>query len=53
MLDAAGRSEQYIETNGVTLRTIVEGEGPLVILLHGFPRSWYLWRHQIDPLRCR
>tara|TARA_B100000676_G_C18060913_1_gene837694 strand:+ start:1200 stop:2162 length:963 start_codon:yes stop_codon:yes gene_type:complete len=51
MLDAAGRSEQYIETNGVTLRTIVEGEGPLVILLHGFPRCWYLWRHQIDPLK--
>lgn len=50
MLDSAGRNEMYLETNGVTLRTIVEGEGPLVILLHGFPRCWYLWRHQIDPL---
>jgi len=48
--DAAGRHEEFLETNGVTLRTIVEGEGPLVILLHGFPRCWYLWRHQIDPL---
>ena len=52
MLDAAGRSEQYLDTNGVTLRTIVEGDGPLVILLHGFPRCWYLWRHQIDPLKA-
>jgi pimeloyl-ACP methyl ester carboxylesterase len=50
MLDAAGRNEQRIQTNGITLRTIVEGDGPLVILLHGFPRCWYLWRHQIDPL---
>lgn len=41
---------RYIETNGVTLRTVVEGEGPLVILLHGWPQCWFLWRHQIAPL---
>ncbi len=44
------RNFEMIETNGVTLRTVVEGEGPLLILLHGFPQCWYLWRHQIDPL---
>lgn len=41
---------RLIETNGVTLRTVVEGEGPLVILLHGWPQCWFLWRHQIAPL---
>jgi pimeloyl-ACP methyl ester carboxylesterase len=41
---------QWIKTNGITLRTVVEGKGPVVILLHGFPQCWYLWRHQIDPL---
>ena len=41
---------QMIDTNGVTLRTVVEGDGPLVILLHGWPQCWYLWRHQIAPL---
>ena len=41
---------QYIKTNGVTLRVVVKGEGPLVILLHGFPEFWHLWRHQIDPI---
>ncbi|MFQ5381137.1 MAG: alpha/beta fold hydrolase [Dehalococcoidia bacterium] len=51
MLDAAGRHEERIETNGMTLRTIVEGDGPLAVLLHGFPRCWYLWRHQIEPLK--
>jgi pimeloyl-ACP methyl ester carboxylesterase len=30
---------------------VVEGQGPLVVLLHGFPQCWYLWRHQIDPDR--
>jgi len=44
------RNFEMIETNGVTLRTVVEGDGPLVILLHGWPQCWYLWRHQIDPL---
>jgi pimeloyl-ACP methyl ester carboxylesterase len=44
------RNFQQIKTNGITLRTVVEGKGPLVILLHGFPQCWYLWRHQIDPL---
>ena len=41
---------QMIDVDGATLRVVVEGEGPLVILLHGWPQSWYLWRHQIAPL---
>ena len=44
------RNFQMLDTNGVTLRTVVEGDGPLVVLLHGWPQCWYLWRHQIDPL---
>lgn len=40
-----------IATNGVRLCTVVEGDGPLVVLLHGWPQCWYLWRHQIDPLK--
>jgi pimeloyl-ACP methyl ester carboxylesterase len=44
------RNFQMIETSGIRLRTVVEGNGPLVILLHGWPQCWYLWRHQIAPL---
>ncbi len=47
---AADRNFRMLKTNGVALRTVVEGKGPLVILLHGFPQCWYLWRHQIDPI---
>ena len=39
-----------VETNGVRLHYVEQGEGPLVILLHGFPEHWYSWRHQIGPL---
>ncbi|MBX3414353.1 MAG: alpha/beta hydrolase [Pirellulales bacterium] len=44
--------ERSIETNGVRLHTILAGpeEGPLVVLLHGFPEFWYGWRRQIDVL---
>ncbi|WP_244895317.1 alpha/beta fold hydrolase [Evansella clarkii] len=43
---------QFTETNGITLHTAVAGpeDGPLVILLHGFPEFWYGWRNQIEPL---
>ena len=48
--DMKNREFQMIKTNGIRLCTVVEGSGPLLILLHGFPQCWYLWRHQIDPL---
>jgi pimeloyl-ACP methyl ester carboxylesterase len=41
---------QNIETNGVRLRVALAGQGPLVVLIHGFPESWYSWRHQIPAL---
>ena len=44
--------ETWIATNGVRLHTILAGppQGPLVILLHGFPEFWRGWIHQIGPL---
>ncbi|MEO8586837.1 MAG: alpha/beta hydrolase [Acidobacteriota bacterium] len=36
--------------NGVRLHWVEQGEGPLVVLLHGFPEFWYAWRHQISAL---
>jgi epoxide hydrolase 4 len=36
--------------NGVRLHSVEQGEGPLVVLLHGFPEFWYAWRHQIPAL---
>jgi pimeloyl-ACP methyl ester carboxylesterase len=41
---------QTIDTNGIRLRVALAGQGPLVILIHGFPESWYSWRHQIPAL---
>lgn len=38
---------EYINTNGVKLHYVTQGEGPLMLMLHGFPEFWYSWRHQI------
>jgi pimeloyl-ACP methyl ester carboxylesterase len=38
------------QVGDVTLHYVEDGEGPLVVLLHGFPESWYSWRHQIPAL---
>lgn len=36
--------------NGIRLHWVEQGEGPLVVLLHGFPEFWYAWRHQLPAL---
>lgn len=36
--------------NGIRLHCVEMGEGPLVLLVHGFPESWYSWRHQLPVL---
>ena len=41
---------KFFETNGIRVRAAVEGEGPLVIMVHGWPELWYSWRHQIRAL---
>jgi pimeloyl-ACP methyl ester carboxylesterase len=40
----------FAEVNGIRMHYVDEGQGPLVILLHGFPYLWYMWRHQIPAL---
>ena len=42
--------EGYAELGTVRLHYVERGEGPLVVLLHGFPEFWYGWRQQIGPL---
>jgi len=39
-----------IETNGIRMHLAEAGTGPLVLFCHGFPESWYSWRHQLHAL---
>jgi epoxide hydrolase 4 len=42
--------EGYAEVGDVRLHYVETGDGPLILLLHGFPEFWYGWRLQIKPL---
>lgn len=48
--DPAAFNHRFAEVNGVRLHYVDEGQGPLVILLHGFPYLWFMWRRQIAAL---
>src|ERR1700719_4649891 len=41
---------RFIEANGIRMRVAEQGAGPVVLLCHGFPESWYSWRHQLKAL---
>ena len=44
---------EFVSANGIRFHVVTAGEGPLVVLLHGFPQFWYAWRHQIPALATR
>ena len=39
-----------VEANGISIHTVSMGNGPLVVFCHGFPESWYSWRHQLPAV---
>lgn len=43
-------THRMVDVGAVRLHVVEVGEGPLVVMLHGFPEFWYSWRHQIPAL---
>jgi pimeloyl-ACP methyl ester carboxylesterase len=43
-------NHHFVQTNGIRMHYAEAGTGPLVVLCHGFPESWYSWRHQLGAL---
>ena len=41
----------YADSNGLKIHYVTAGEGPLVVMIHGFPDFWYSWRDQMDGLK--
>ena len=39
-----------VQANGIEISYVEKGTGPLVLCCHGFPESWFSWRHQIPAL---
>jgi epoxide hydrolase A/B len=43
-------THRHVQSNGMTMHIAEAGEGPLVVLLHGFPELWYSWRLQLPAI---
>lgn len=43
-------NHRTVNARGVRIHLVEEGRGPLVLLVHGFPESWYSWRHQLPVI---
>jgi pimeloyl-ACP methyl ester carboxylesterase len=43
-------SHRYLNVNGCRFHLAEAGQGPTVVLLHGWPQHWWMWRHLIGPL---
>src|SRR5215470_6637264 len=41
---------RLVATNGIKMHIVEAGTGPLILMCHGFPESWYSWRHQLIVL---
>jgi pimeloyl-ACP methyl ester carboxylesterase len=46
-MDADVFEHNQVDANGISIHSVSVGEGPLVVFCHGFPESWYSWRHQL------
>ena len=40
----------FVDNNGVKIHFVTLGEGPLIVMVHGYPDFWYTWRHQMRSL---
>jgi pimeloyl-ACP methyl ester carboxylesterase len=43
-------SHRFVEANGIRMHLAEAGAGPVVLMCHGWPESWYSWRHQLEAL---
>lgn len=41
---------RHVQSGDQSIRVAVMGSGPLVLMVHGWPESWYSWRHQMGPI---
>lgn len=45
-----GAEHRLVDVPGGRIHLVEQGDGPLVLMVHGFPESWYSWRHQLPAL---
>ena len=49
-MPASAIEHLQLQANGIELHLACQGEGPLVVMCHGYPGLWYSWRYQLPAL---
>lgn len=49
----AGAVSRFVKVNGIRLHLVEMGSGPVLLLLHGWPQTWYAWRDHLPALAAR
>lgn len=49
-MSSASLQHRFVEANDIKMHYVEEGSGPVVVMCHGWPESWYSWRHQIPAV---
>ena len=47
MTEIQGLKQYDFDVRGINIHVAEAAEGPMVLFVHGFPESWYSWRHQL------
>ncbi|MBT4676906.1 MAG: alpha/beta fold hydrolase, partial [Acidimicrobiaceae bacterium] len=50
MMEIEGLVRHDVDARGTRIHVAEVGEGPMVLFVHGFPESWYSWRHQLPAV---
>jgi hypothetical protein len=45
-------TSRYIDTGELRLHAVIGGDGPPLLLVHGWPQTWYAWRLRMAPCRA-
>jgi pimeloyl-ACP methyl ester carboxylesterase len=46
----SGLQQRVVSANHIRIHLVEQGAGPMVLFVHGFPESWYSWRHQLGAV---
>ncbi|MCP5028148.1 MAG: alpha/beta hydrolase [Actinomycetia bacterium] len=49
-VETHGLTQHVVDAFGTRINVVEQGEGPLVLFVHGFPESWFSWRHQLPAV---
>ncbi len=52
-MNVEGFAHRIVLVGDVKMHAVIGGNGPALVLIHGFPQTWWAWRHMMPQLASR